>query len=170
MATRSTIAKLGKDGIIKAVYCHSDGYLEHNGKVLNEYYKDESKVDELLAHGDISSLDQNIGEKLPFNDYMLFHEKKQCRFYYRDRGEDLMFNEFESDTEYLEWAGDVANGFIYLYTYGAWYVYDNKFVKCYDEPLPTYKFVELEEALYEKDQACQAWLDLQIKLKKHKNI
>ena len=65
MATRSTIAKLGKDGIIKAVYCHSDGYLEHNGKVLNEYYKDESKVDELLAHGDISSLDQNIGEKLP---------------------------------------------------------------------------------------------------------
>ena len=90
MATRSTIAKLGKDGIIKAVYCHSDGYLEHNGKVLNEYYKDESKVDELLAHGDISTLDQNIGEKLPFNDYMLFHEKKQCRFYHRDRGEDKM--------------------------------------------------------------------------------
>ena len=147
MATRSTIAKLGKDGIIKAVYCHSDGYLEHNGKVLNEYYKDESKVDELLAHGDISTLDQNIGEKLPFDDYMLFHEKKQCRFYHRDRGEDLMFNEFESDIEYLEWAGDVANGFIYLYAYGAWYVYDNKFVRCYDEP--TYKFIELEEALYE---------------------
>ena len=62
MATRSTIAKLGKNGIIKAVYCHSDGYLEHNGKVLNEYYKDESKVDELLAQGDISTLDQNIGE------------------------------------------------------------------------------------------------------------
>ena len=59
MATRSTIAKLGKDGIIKAVYCHSDGYLEHNGKVLNEYYKDESKVDELLTHGDISSLNEN---------------------------------------------------------------------------------------------------------------
>ena len=66
MATRSTIAKLGKDGIIKAVYCHNDGYLEHNGKVLNEYYRDESKVDELLSHGDISSLNENIGEKLPF--------------------------------------------------------------------------------------------------------
>ena len=52
MATRSTIAKLDKNGIIKAVYCHSDGYLEHVGKVLNEHYKDESKVDELLAHGD----------------------------------------------------------------------------------------------------------------------
>jgi len=145
MATRSTIAKLGKDGIIKAVYCHSDGYLGHVGKVLNEHYKDENKVDELLAHGDISSLDQNIGEKLPFNDYMLFHEKKQCRFYHRDRGEDLMFNEFESDIEYLEWAGDVANGFIYLYAYGAWYIYDNTFVKCYG--IASYRFVELEEAL-----------------------
>ena len=148
MATRSTIAKLDKNGIIKAVYCHSDGYLEHVGKVLNEHYKDESKVDELLAHGDLSTLNQNIGEKLPFNDYMSFHEKKQCRFYHRDRGEDLMFNEFESDIEYVEWAAELANGFIYLYAYGYWYVYDCFAVKCYGEP--TNKFVELEEALYEK--------------------
>ena len=148
MATRSTIAKLGKDGIIKAVYCHNDGYLEYNGKMLNEHYKDESKVDELLAHGDISSLNENIGVKLDFNDYKLFYEKEQCKFYHRDRGEDLMFNEFESDIEYIEWANGVTNGFIYLYAYGAWYVYDNGFVKCYGEP--TNKFVELEEALYEK--------------------
>ena len=147
MATRSTIAKLGKDGIIKAVYCHSDGYLEYNGKILNEYYKDESKVDELLAHGDISVLNKNIGEKLPFDDYKLFAEKEQCRFYHRDRGEDLMFNEFESDIEYIEWENGVANGFIYLYAYGYWYVYDNGFVRCYGEP--TNKFVELEDALYE---------------------
>ena len=55
---------------------------------------------------------------------------------------------FESDIEYIEYAGDVANGFIYLYAYGAWYVYDNTFVRCYDEP--TYKFEDLEVALYEK--------------------
>ena len=148
MATRSTIAKLGKNGIIKAVYCHSDGYLEYNGKMLNEYYQDESKVDELLAQGDVSSLNENIGEKLPFNDYKLFAEKEQCRFYHRDRGEDFMFNEFESDIEYIEYAGDVANGFIYLYAFGYWYVYDSFAVRCYGEP--TNKFVELEEALYEK--------------------
>ena len=56
-----------------------------------------------------------------------------------------MFNEFESDIEYVEWAGDVANGFIYLYAYGACYVYDNTFVKCYE--IASYRFVELEEAL-----------------------
>ena len=148
MATRSTIAKLGKDGIIKAVYCHNDGYLGHVGKVLDEHYKDESKVDELLAHGDISFLDENIGVKLNFMDYKSFNENKQCRFYHRDRGEDLMFNEFESDIEYIEWAAELANGFIYLYAYGYWYVYDSFAVKCYGEP--TNKFVELEEALYEK--------------------
>ena len=147
MATRSTIAKLGKDGIIKAVYCHNDGYLEYNGKMLNEHYKDESKVDELLAHGDISSLNKNIGVKIDFMDYELRAKNEQCRFYHRDRGEDLMFNEFESDIEYIEWANEVANGFIYLYAYGYWYVYDNGFVRCYGEP--TNKFVELEDALYE---------------------
>ena len=141
MATRAVIGKLQTDGRgIKAIYLHSDGYLEHAGRILNEHYQDESKVDELLAQGDVSSLNENIGEKLPFNDYMLFHEKKQCRFYHRDRGEDLMFNEFESDIEYIEWAAELANGFIYLYAYGAWYVYaieDN-----------TYEFVELEDELY----------------------
>ena len=146
MATRATIAKMEKDGSgIKAIYLHSDGYLEHAGRILNEYYQDESKVDELLAQGDVSSLNENIGEKLPFDDYMLFHKKKQCRFYGRDRGEDLMFNEFESDIEYVEWAAELANGFIYLYAFGAWYVYDNGFVRSYGNA--SHKFVELEEAL-----------------------
>ena len=147
MATRATIAKLDDKGVL-AIYSHSDNYLEHTGKILDQHYQDESKVDELLAHGDISSLNKNIGEKLPFDDYKLFAEKEQCRFYHRDRGEDFMFNEFESDIEYIEWAAELANGFIYLYAYGYWYVYDSFAVKCYGEP--TNKFVELEEALYEK--------------------
>ena len=142
MATRSTIAKLGKNGIIKAVYCHSDGYLEHNGKILNEYYKDESKVDELLAHGDISSLDQNIGEKLPFNDYMLFHEKKQCRFYHRDRGEDKKeAATLGGENELVKLATEECDAeYIYMFAFGSWYVYDDN----------VGQFVELEEALYEK--------------------
>ena len=141
MATRSTIAKLGKDGIIKAVYCHNDGYLEYNGKMLNEHYKDESKVYELLAHGDISSLNKNIGVKIDFMDYELRAKNEQCRFYHRDRGEDLMFNEFESDIEYIEWAKESCNAeYIYMFAFGAWYVYDDN----------VGKFIELEEALYEK--------------------
>ena len=51
MATRATIAKLDDKGVL-AIYSHSDNYLEHTGIILNEHYRDESKVDELLAHGD----------------------------------------------------------------------------------------------------------------------
>ena len=54
MSTHSTIAKLDNDGIFRAVYCHSDGYLRHNGEILNKYYTDEDKVSDLIKQGDIS--------------------------------------------------------------------------------------------------------------------
>ena len=51
-----------------------------------------------------------------------------------------MFNEFESDIEYIEWAKDSCNAeYIYMFAFGAWYVYDDD----------VGKFIELEEALYE---------------------
>ena len=140
MATRATIAKLDNNGV-KAIYLHSDGYLEYTGRILDEHYRDESKLNELLAHGDVSSLNENIGEKLPFNDYMLFHEKKQCRFYGRDRGEDKKEAAILKDeNELIKFATEKCDAeYIYMFAYGSWYVYD-----VYNNS----KFVELEEELY----------------------
>ena len=140
MATRATIAKLDKNGV-KAIYLHSDGYLEHAGKILDQHYQDESKVDELLSHGDVSSLNENIGEKLPFNDYMLFHEKKQCRFYHRDRGEDKKEAvTLGGENELVKFATEKCDAeYIYMFAFGSWYVYD-----VYNNS----EFVELEEVLY----------------------
>ena len=137
MATRATIAKLDNNRV-KAIYLHSDGYLEHAGRILAEHYRDESKVDELLEHGDVSSLNENIGEKLPFNDYMSFHEKKQCRFYHRDRGEKLRIEILTSEKDILDYASSCCAEYVYMFAFGYWYVYDfeNK------------SFVELEEELY----------------------
>ena len=138
MATRATIAKLDNNGV-KAIYLHSDGYLEHAGKILDEHYQDESKVDELLSHGDVSSLNENIGEKLPFNDYMLFHEKKQCRFYHRDRGEDKKeAATLGGENELVKFATEKCDAeYIYMFAYGSWYVYDvynnSEFVELEDE-------------------------------------
>ena len=90
MSTKAAIAKLNTNtNEAKLRYCHSDGYLEYTGKILNEHYNSEDKVDELLSYGDLSIINENIGEKLdvPFNDYTAFANKKQCRFYMRDRGE-----------------------------------------------------------------------------------
>ena len=93
MATRSVISKIDKkvsNGEITAVYCHSDGYLNWNGKILNEHYTNGNKVDELLSNGGISVLNENIGKPgLDFSDYKKFHSLKQSRFYHRDRGEEL---------------------------------------------------------------------------------
>ena len=140
MATRATIAKLDNNGV-KAIYLHSDGYLEYTGRILDEHYRDESKLNELLAHGDVSSLNENIGEKLPFNDYMLFHEKKQCRFYHRDRGEDKKeAATLGGENELVKFATEKCDAeYIYMFAYGSWYVYD-----VYNNS----KFVELEEELY----------------------
>ena len=140
MATRATIAKLDNNGV-KAIYLHSDGYLEYTGRILDEHYRDESKLNELLAHGDVSSLNENIGEKLPFNDYMLFHEKKQCRFYHRDRGEDKKeAATLGGENELVKFATEKCDAeYIYMFAFGSWYVYD-----VYNNS----EFVELEEELY----------------------
>lgn len=95
MATRSTIALEFADGTVQQVYCHWDGYLEHNGQILQEHYQDPFKLRELIDLGDVSSLGINIGRKHAFspfegdkNDYDVAVEQEGATtFYGRDRGE-----------------------------------------------------------------------------------
>jgi len=96
MATRSTIALEFADGTIGQVYCHWDGYLAHNGKMLMEYYSNPFVLRDLIDLGDISSLRPTIGTKHPFSQfdkgmsteefYALYSD--MTTFYGRDRGED----------------------------------------------------------------------------------
>jgi hypothetical protein len=104
MGTRSMIAiqnPYSKD--IRAVYCHWDGYLEHNGAILQKHYAASPKVNNLIALGDLSSLRPEIGDKHLFSsmelpkDERAAHEeavKDMCTFYTRDRGEDAPFKVF----------------------------------------------------------------------------
>ena len=104
MGTRSMIAiqnPYSKD--VRAIYCHWDGYLEHNGAILNKHYAASSKVNNLIALGDLSSLRPEIGEKHAFSQHELpkdeveaFKEatENMCTFYTRDRGEDTPFKVF----------------------------------------------------------------------------
>jgi hypothetical protein len=83
MATRSTIAKLNPDGTVTSIYCHWDGYPDGVGATLLEHYTDSAKVDQLLALGDLSILDNEIGEKQDFDN----RTKGWTLAYGRDRGE-----------------------------------------------------------------------------------
>jgi hypothetical protein len=60
MATRSTIALEYADGSVGVIYCHWDGYLEHNGKLLVKHYSDPFKVRDLLDMGSVSSLGKSL--------------------------------------------------------------------------------------------------------------
>jgi len=60
MGTRSTIALEFADGTVEQVYCHWDGYLENNGRILSENYTDPFKVKELVALGGFSSLEATV--------------------------------------------------------------------------------------------------------------
>ena len=56
MATRSTIGIVRGYHDTTRIYCHWDGYLEHNGAILQKYYNTADKVEELLKLGNLSSL------------------------------------------------------------------------------------------------------------------
>ena len=130
MATRSVIAKLDDRGI-QAIYCHNDGYLSNNGKILDQHYQNEVKVDNLIAQGDISSLKDTIEDTI---------------FYHRDRGEDNKEAvNLNNETKLLEHAFESCDAeVVYMFAYGSWYVYDNS-NKIGDS---SYQFIELDEALY----------------------
>ena len=108
MATRSTIALEFADGTIGQVYAHWDGYLAHNGKMLQEYYSNPFVLRDLIDLGSLSSLRPTIGTKHPFSMfeanmtqdefYNLYRD--MCTFYGRDRGEGqsdaTYFKDFEN--------------------------------------------------------------------------
>ena len=83
MGTRSTIAIQNEDGTVTGIYCHWDGYLSHNGDILQKFYTTEEKVRALIALGDLSSLGEQIGSKHDFNNA----PDGECNAYGRDRGE-----------------------------------------------------------------------------------
>lgn len=56
MATRSNIGIQYENGSGKMVYCHWDGYIEHNGVILDKFCKTLLDVESLISKGDIRSL------------------------------------------------------------------------------------------------------------------
>lgn len=112
MATRSTIAIELKDGTVKQVYCHWDGYLDYNGKILLNHYNTYTKAHDLIKKGSISSLRKEIGEKHDFDARYAdgTPEREWTTFYGRDRGEKgtrakvfADFAAYEKDHQYEEY-------------------------------------------------------------------
>lgn len=152
MGTRSTIALEYADGTVEQVYCHWDGYLDHNGKILLQHWSDPFKLQKLIDLGSLSSLGKEIGVKHPFDNPSVFGTTEyeafkalygdMCLFYGRDRGEtDVSKNKFKDFADYKANHDEQEYEYI-LRTDGKWYV------KSYDSD-----YVELSEAIKAEEAA-----------------
>ena len=137
MGTRSTIALEYADGTVDQIYCHWDGYLDHNGVILRDHYSDPFKLRQLMDLGDMSSLAPNIGSQHAFEKA----PEGECTFYKRDRNESgvgaknfMDFEDYIDNHQYEEYE------YILRQVEGkaVW------FVKCHDAPYTT--LVEAIEA------------------------
>ena len=120
MATRSNIAMKTATGKIVSVYCHWDGYVANNGKILLENYTDIDKIEALVALGSISSLGTAIGDKQDFDDRST-QKDEWTLFYSRDRGEELSIQEYD---DIPSWIADMEE-YAYLWNGQEWLVNDH---------------------------------------------
>lgn len=112
MSTRSTIAIRREDGTMKKIYCHSDGYIEWNGSILQKYYSTADKVEKLLALGNLSTLGPEIKPDDPHDWDLSNHDSRFCRTY-TSRGEAL---------EYLDPGQMEEYNYLYDESEAAWIV------------------------------------------------
>lgn len=130
MSTRSTIALLQKDGSIKSIYCHSDGYPAGVGQILRNHYADQSKIEELLSFGDLSVLGARIGNEQDLNAPIL----RKCIFYGRDRGEEEINALIHRDLP--SWLSEYGGcSYAYLFTSAGWRTFTHQFEVRKRDPL-----------------------------------
>ena len=128
MGTRSRIGVMHGNKV-KSIYCHWDGYLSHNGRILQDSY-DSARANQLVALGDLSSLRPNIGEKHAFSPFDIDMSREEydsqygdmCLFYGRDRGEkDTEHKVDHTFAEFLERVDGCGGEYYYIMENGEWY-------------------------------------------------
>jgi hypothetical protein len=122
MGTRSRIGVMHGDKV-KSVYCHWDGYPEHNGFILQNFY-DSVKANKLVAMGNLSALGAEIGEAHDFHDNTDADDYKdtRCTFYGRDRGEDDVAYQVHTDFDsFIECVEGSWGEWYYILKDDVWY-------------------------------------------------
>lgn len=114
MGTRSSVAMLTPDNKIMAISGHWDGYPSWVGHLLVNYYFTHALAQQLVDHGDFSSLGKEIGSlSQPAS-------KDKTVFYGRDRGETNVGPRIYENEK--EWFDTNLNGseYFYLFNNGNW--------------------------------------------------
>ena len=118
MSTKSGIGIVNADGTVTSIYCHNDGYPEHQFITLTLYYNDEFKARELIGLGDLSF----VGKYLYNENHNYEHPAPNTTLAYcRDRYEEYRVDKWPSLDEYLKsaWQSYCAD-YLYWFKDGKW--------------------------------------------------
>lgn len=117
MATRSLIGVQEPNGSIKVIYCHWDGYPDHNGKILLNHYTDPEKIRALIDLGDLCQLGAEVESGL---------EGSHCEAFARDKGES--YNEATTVSSIEDLLENTCNiigiEYIYIWIDSVWMCWD----------------------------------------------
>lgn len=126
MSTNSLIAlEYPNGGHVEEIYCHWDGYMEHNGVILYAAYNTFEKVKELVDHGDASVIRRNIGKKHNLDDMgdTQARDFNWCQFYGRDRNEsNCEARVYENFEDYKKTCRTESYNYLFRADENCWYV------------------------------------------------
>lgn len=124
MSTNATIAM--QDGnTIRAIYLHWDGYPDHTGITLEQYYTTEEQVRALIDLGNLSVLQPKLNPDPDKTHDFLNSQEDVCVAYHRDRDAPLCIHEFHNANRLTEKSlyrklHDISDSFVYLWRNGEW--------------------------------------------------
>lgn len=122
MSTHCLIYRQNDDKSYDFIYCHSDGYYECTGRILNKYYNTKEKVDDLIALGDLSILKEKLN---PTTDWHSFDKREPdvCVAYGRDR------HEKDVGPHHVKNIDPYAEEYAYLHKNNKWYTYTGEWTE-----------------------------------------
>jgi hypothetical protein len=128
MGTRSSISYVNKKGQITSVYCHKDGYPEHQLPILKKHFAKTEDVEELVKMGGVSVLDVSI-EKPKGEHSLLDRQSGYSLFYNRDEGRELEITLTENLDDFKKnWCGGMI-AYHYIFNNNNWLSYTDEQLK-----------------------------------------
>jgi hypothetical protein len=113
MSTRSLICYEDEQTKeISSIYCHSDGYLQHNGRILNAHYGNYATVKKLVDGGNISWLSDTIKDTGYYKDLENRGGSEDQERTQKHLNQYMLFDHLRGDI-FIEW--------VYLFKDGAWH-------------------------------------------------
>ena len=121
MGTRSNIGIINEDGSVTAIYCHWDGFLSYNGKILLNHYTTDDIVNQLMLLGDLSSLNEKLQPDDSKPHTFQNQQEDVCVAYGRERNEsDVDCKIFKDIGDFERFAGNSDAEYQYLFEDGKW--------------------------------------------------